>query len=98
MPAVHVPPSASRVVAVSYSFSRRLRGSLCQVYGLNIISKQMVRCWCKQFSKGRQSVHDKDGSHTAGRTAAVLTEFGWELFDQPPTALILEPQEISALR
>ncbi|GFX23530.1 hypothetical protein TNCV_3770041 [Trichonephila clavipes] len=29
--------------------------------------------------------------HTARRTAAVLTDFVWELFDQPPTALILLP-------
>ncbi|GFX61920.1 hypothetical protein TNCV_3777311 [Trichonephila clavipes] len=53
------------------------------------MSKQMVRRWCRQFSEGRQSVHDEDCSLTARRTAAVLTEFGWELFDQPPTALIL---------
>ncbi|GFX92814.1 hypothetical protein TNCV_2657281 [Trichonephila clavipes] len=40
------------------------------------------------------------------RTSAVLTEFGWELFDHPPTALILipaiftffAPQEIPVLR
>ncbi|GFW07083.1 hypothetical protein TNCV_3692791 [Trichonephila clavipes] len=51
----------------------------------------MVRRWCRQFSEGRQSVHDEDGSHTARRTAAVLTEFGWELFDQLPIALILLP-------
>ncbi|GFT98324.1 hypothetical protein TNCV_2904151 [Trichonephila clavipes] len=44
-----------------------------------------------QFSEGRQSVHDEDGSHTARRTAAVLTEFGWKLFDQSPTALIFLP-------
>ncbi|GFV22198.1 hypothetical protein TNCV_2674401 [Trichonephila clavipes] len=51
----------------------------------------MVRRWCRQFSEGRQSVHDEDSSHTSRRTAAVLTEFGWELFDQPTTALILFP-------
>ncbi|GFX93783.1 hypothetical protein TNCV_1589591 [Trichonephila clavipes] len=48
----------------------------CQAFGRNIMSKQIVRRWCRQFSKGRQSVHDEDGSHTARRTAAVLTEFG----------------------
>ncbi|KAJ4441807.1 hypothetical protein ANN_11666 [Periplaneta americana] len=35
---------------------------LCQVYGPNIMSKQMVRCWCRQFSEGRQSVHVEDRS------------------------------------
>ncbi|GFV59829.1 hypothetical protein TNCV_4739571 [Trichonephila clavipes] len=64
---------------------------LCQAYGLNIMSKQMERRWCRQFSEGRQSVHDEDGSPTARRTAAVLTEFGWELFDQSPIPLILLP-------
>lgn len=33
---------------------------LCQVYGPNIMSKQMVRRWCRQFSEGRQSVHDEE--------------------------------------
>ncbi|GFX97232.1 hypothetical protein TNCV_557221 [Trichonephila clavipes] len=64
---------------------------LCQVYGLNMMSKQMMRRWCMEFSEGRQSVHDEDDSHTARGTATVLTEFGWEIFDQPPTALILLP-------
>ncbi|GFS32527.1 hypothetical protein TNIN_356681 [Trichonephila inaurata madagascariensis] len=43
------------------------------------MSKQMVRLWCRQFSEGHQSAHDEDGSHMARRTAAVLTELGWEL-------------------
>jgi hypothetical protein len=34
---------------------------LCRVYGPNIISKQMVRCWFREFSTGRQSVHDDVG-------------------------------------
>ncbi|GFW91418.1 hypothetical protein TNCV_3375841 [Trichonephila clavipes] len=55
------------------------------------MGKQMVYRWCRQFSEGHQSVHDEDGSHTARCTEAVLTEFGWKLFDQPPTALILLP-------
>ncbi|KAJ4446250.1 hypothetical protein ANN_12944 [Periplaneta americana] len=35
---------------------------LCQVYGPNIMIKQMVRRWCRQFSEGRQSVHDDERS------------------------------------
>ncbi|GFS28963.1 hypothetical protein TNIN_310431 [Trichonephila inaurata madagascariensis] len=35
----------------------------------------MVRCWCRQFSEGRQNVTDEDGSYMARRIAAVLTEF-----------------------
>ncbi|GFX36824.1 hypothetical protein TNCV_3999861 [Trichonephila clavipes] len=38
---------------------------LCQAYGLNIMSKQTARRWCRQFSEGRQSVHDEDGSRMA---------------------------------
>ncbi|GFS95503.1 integrase catalytic domain-containing protein [Trichonephila clavipes] len=60
----------------SYSFSRRrsvikflnakniapieIHRQLCQVYGLNIIGKQMVHRCCWQFSEGRQSVHDEE--------------------------------------
>ncbi|GFV51907.1 uncharacterized protein TNCV_1322601 [Trichonephila clavipes] len=35
---------------------------LCQVYGLNIMNKQMVYRWCRQFSEGRQSAHDEEPS------------------------------------
>ncbi|KAJ4434843.1 hypothetical protein ANN_23414 [Periplaneta americana] len=35
---------------------------LCQVYLPNIMSKQMVRRSCRQFSEGRQSVHDEERS------------------------------------
>ncbi|KAJ4441013.1 hypothetical protein ANN_10862 [Periplaneta americana] len=36
-------------------------------------------------------LHDNARPHSARRTAAVLTEFGLELFDHPPTVLILLP-------
>ncbi|GFS95969.1 uncharacterized protein TNCV_4277571 [Trichonephila clavipes] len=39
----------------------------------------MVCRWCRHFSEGRLSVHDKDCSHMARRTAAVLTELGSDL-------------------
>jgi hypothetical protein len=35
---------------------------LCRVYGPNVMSKQMVRRWCRQFLAGRQSVHDEKSS------------------------------------
>ncbi|PNF35235.1 hypothetical protein B7P43_G06871 [Cryptotermes secundus] len=35
---------------------------LCWIYGPNVMSKQMVRHWCRQFSAGRQSVHDEKRS------------------------------------
>ncbi|PSN34972.1 hypothetical protein C0J52_26656, partial [Blattella germanica] len=31
-----------------------------QVYGPEIMSKQMVRRWCRLFSQGHQSVHDEE--------------------------------------
>ncbi|KAJ4432357.1 hypothetical protein ANN_20976 [Periplaneta americana] len=35
---------------------------LCQVYGPDIMRKQMLSCWCRQFSGGRQNVHDVECS------------------------------------
>ncbi|KAJ4438157.1 hypothetical protein ANN_14096 [Periplaneta americana] len=43
-----------------YAKIYRMEDKLCQVYGPNIMSKQMVRRWCRQFSQGRQSVHDEE--------------------------------------
>ena len=38
-------------------------------------------------------LHDNARPHTARRTAAVLTEFGWELFDHPPYSPDLAPSD-----
>ncbi|KAJ4428145.1 hypothetical protein ANN_24159 [Periplaneta americana] len=38
-------------------------------------------------------LHDNGRPHTAWRTAAVLTEFGWELFDHPPYSPDLAPSD-----
>ncbi|KAJ4431874.1 hypothetical protein ANN_20480 [Periplaneta americana] len=38
-------------------------------------------------------LHDNARPHTAWRTAAVLTEFGWELFDHPPYNPDLAPSD-----
>ncbi|KAJ4450397.1 hypothetical protein ANN_01821 [Periplaneta americana] len=38
-------------------------------------------------------LHDNACPHTARRTAAVLTEFGWELFDHPPYSPDLAPSD-----
>ncbi|GFU70086.1 uncharacterized protein TNCV_2752211 [Trichonephila clavipes] len=51
---------------------------LCQVYGLNIMSKQMERRWCRQFSEGRESVHDEECS---GRSPLVNVDI-FELVKQ----------------
>ncbi|KDR21819.1 hypothetical protein L798_02621, partial [Zootermopsis nevadensis] len=44
---------------------------LCRVYGPNVMSKQMVRRWCRQFSAGRQSVHDEKRS---GRPSIITDD------------------------
>ncbi|GFW51965.1 uncharacterized protein TNCV_1188961 [Trichonephila clavipes] len=44
---------------------------LCQVYGPNIMSKQIVHRWCRQFSEDRQSVHDEERS---GRPSLINVE------------------------
>ncbi|KAJ4433038.1 hypothetical protein ANN_15295 [Periplaneta americana] len=198
MEALIPSPAACEVRSVIKFFNAQsiapieIHRQLCQVYGPNIMSKQMVRRWCRQFSEGRQSVHDKERSgrrslinddrvelvrqcimenrrftitelsshfpqisrsllhetvskhmlfkkvcargetvkadrycetlrklrraiqnkrhgmltegvvllhdnarpHTARRTATVLTEFGWELFDQPPYSPDLGPRDV----
>ncbi|XP_069680131.1 histone-lysine N-methyltransferase SETMAR-like isoform X2 [Periplaneta americana] len=38
-------------------------------------------------------LHDNARPHTTRRTAAVLTEFGWELFDHPPYSPDLAPSD-----
>ncbi|KAJ4449722.1 hypothetical protein ANN_01126 [Periplaneta americana] len=51
----------------------RYRGRLyiyIYVYGPNVMSKQMVRCYCRQFSAGRQNVHDEERS----RRPTIITD------------------------
>ncbi|KAJ4440405.1 hypothetical protein ANN_08546 [Periplaneta americana] len=196
MEALIPSPAACEVRSVIKFFNAQsiapieIHRQLCQVYGPDIMSKQMVRRWCRQFSEGRQSVHDEERSgrpslindrvelvrqcimenrrftitelsshfpqiwrsllheivtkhllfkkvcargetvnadrycetlrklrraiqnkrrgmltagvvllhdnarpHTARRTAAVLTEFGWELFHHPPYSPDLAPRD-----
>ena len=40
--------------------SIEIHRQLCQVYKPNIMSKQMVRHWCRHFSGDHQSVHDEE--------------------------------------
>lgn len=51
---------------------------LCWVYGPNVMSKQMVRRWCRQFSAGRQSVHDEKRSGRPSIITDDLVELVWE--------------------
>ncbi|KAJ4445410.1 hypothetical protein ANN_07215 [Periplaneta americana] len=44
---------------------------LCEVYGPDVLSKQMVRRWCRQFTGGRQNVHDEARS---GRPSIVTDD------------------------
>ncbi|KAJ4449970.1 hypothetical protein ANN_01377 [Periplaneta americana] len=68
MEALIPSPAACEVRSVIKFFNAQsiapieIHRQLCQVYGPNIMSKQMVRRWCRQFSKGRQSVHDEERS------------------------------------
>ncbi|KAJ4431736.1 hypothetical protein ANN_20338 [Periplaneta americana] len=63
MEALIPSPAACEVRSVIKFFNAQniapieIHRQLCQVYGPNIMSKQMVRHWCRQFSEGRQSVH-----------------------------------------
>ncbi|KAJ4430405.1 hypothetical protein ANN_22621 [Periplaneta americana] len=68
MEALIPSPAACEVRSVIKFFTAQsiapieIHRQLCQVYGPNIKSKQMVRRWCRQFSEGRQSVHDEERS------------------------------------
>ncbi|KAJ4441171.1 hypothetical protein ANN_11022 [Periplaneta americana] len=68
MEALIPSPAACQVRSVIKFFNAQtiapieIHRQLCQVYGPNIMSKQMVRRWCRQFSEGRQSVHDEERS------------------------------------
>ncbi|KAJ4427319.1 hypothetical protein ANN_24939 [Periplaneta americana] len=68
MEALIPSPAACEVRSVIKFFNAQsiapieIHRQLCQVYGPNIMSKQMVHRWCRQFSEGRQSVHDEERS------------------------------------
>ncbi|KAJ4426903.1 hypothetical protein ANN_26702 [Periplaneta americana] len=68
MEALIPSPAACEVRSVIKFFNAQniapieIHRQLCQVYGPNIMSKQMVRRWCRQFCEGRQSVHDEERS------------------------------------
>ncbi|KAJ4436137.1 hypothetical protein ANN_18764 [Periplaneta americana] len=68
MEALIPSPAACEVRSVIKFFNAQtiapieIHRHLCQVYGPNIMSKQMVRRWYRQFSEGRQSVHDEERS------------------------------------
>ncbi|KAJ4435135.1 hypothetical protein ANN_23711 [Periplaneta americana] len=68
MEALIPSPNACEVRSVIKFFNAQsiapieIHRQLCQVNGPNITSKQMVRSWCRQFSEGRQSVHDEERS------------------------------------
>ncbi|KAJ4432192.1 hypothetical protein ANN_20808 [Periplaneta americana] len=55
---------------------------LCQVYGPNVMCKQLVRCCCRQISAGRQNGHDEERS---GR----LTIFTDDLVEQRTICLLM---------
>ena len=44
---------------------------LCQVNGPNVMTKQMVHCWCRQFTAGQQHVHDEEHS---GRLSLITDD------------------------
>ena len=48
---------------------------LSQVYGPNVMSKQMVYHWCRQFTAGRQHVHDEECSR---RPSVIMDNLVWE--------------------
>ncbi|GFX76949.1 HTH_48 domain-containing protein [Trichonephila clavipes] len=66
-----LPPPRGSVGDAQSITPIEIHRQLCQVYGLNIMSKHMVRRWCRQFSEGRQSVHDEEYSK---RPSLIIVE------------------------
>ncbi|GFY44713.1 tubulin polyglutamylase ttll6 [Trichonephila inaurata madagascariensis] len=63
-------------VVIRYEWARGVSGTeihnrLVEVYGPGVMSKQMVRRWCRTFSDGRQQVEDIP---RAGRTRTATTD------------------------
>ena len=61
----------------------------CQVYGPNIMSKQMVCNWCRQFTAGRQHAHDE----CIGRPSIItdnLVELLWECIMENRRITVME--------
>ncbi|KFM59139.1 hypothetical protein X975_26773, partial [Stegodyphus mimosarum] len=61
---------------IRYEWARGVSGTeihnrLVEVYGPGVMSKQMVRRWCRTFSDGRQQVEDIP---RAGRTLTATTD------------------------
>ncbi|GFR17044.1 histone-lysine N-methyltransferase SETMAR [Trichonephila clavata] len=61
---------------IRYEWARGVSGTeihnrLVEVYGPGVMSKQMVRRWCRTFSDGRQQVEDIP---RAGRTRTATTD------------------------
>ncbi|GFR19807.1 HTH_48 domain-containing protein [Trichonephila clavata] len=61
---------------IRYEWARGVSGTeihncLVEVYGPGVMSKEMVRRWCRTFSDGRQQVEDIP---RAGRTRTVTTD------------------------
>ncbi|GFR31073.1 histone-lysine N-methyltransferase SETMAR [Trichonephila clavata] len=56
---------------IRYEWARGIHNRLVEVYGPGVMSKQMMRRWCRTFSDGRQLVEDIP---RAGRTRTATTD------------------------
>ena len=65
---------------IEHSADRNHR-KFCQVYGPNVMSKQMVRRWCRQFTAGLQHVHDEERSGRPSIITDNLVEFGGNIME-----------------
>ena len=71
-----------------------IRRQQCQLYGPNVMNKQMVRRWCRQFTAGRQHVHDEERSGRPSIITDDLVELVREsIMENRPS--FLTDQEIS---
>jgi histone-lysine N-methyltransferase SETMAR len=72
----------------------------CQVWSvikfLNALQKlrrAIQNKWRRMLSAGIVFLHDNATPHTARRTASLLQEFSWEVFNHPPYSPDLAPND-----
>jgi len=61
---------------------------ICQVYGDNAMSGDMVTKWVRMFNEKRENVHDNARLRSVAQTQDLITSFRWEQMDHPRKPLI----------
>jgi hypothetical protein len=66
---------------------------ICEVYGENAISYEMVRKWVRKFNKSCDNMHDERQNTHCCSNSTPITSFRWEQFDHLPYRPDLVPSD-----